>query len=65
MSAPTPDAAARKREIYKAAFKVYDKDGSNSIDAAELGSLLKDLGWEVSSDDVADALKVLDKGESV
>ena len=56
-----PDATARKREIYKQAFKVYDTDGSNSIDAAELGSLLKDLGWNVSDEDVKEALTVLDK----
>lgn len=60
MSPSTPDSAARKREIYTQAFKVYDTDGSNSIDAAELGSLLKDLGWTVSDEDVEEALKVLD-----
>lgn len=57
----TPDSAARKREIYKQAFKKYDADDSNSIDAAELGSLLHDLGWKVGDDDVSEALTVLDK----
>uniref|UniRef100_A0A6S8PDE8 EF-hand domain-containing protein n=1 Tax=Amphora coffeiformis TaxID=265554 RepID=A0A6S8PDE8_9STRA len=60
-SATTPDASARKREIYKQAFKKYDADDSNSIDAAELGSLLKELGWNVSDVDVTEALTVLDK----
>ena len=57
----TPDSAARKREIYKAAFKKFDADDSNSIDTAELGSLLKELGWNVSDADVTEALTVLDK----
>ena len=57
---PVPDAEARKREIYTKAFKAYDKDGSNSIDANELESLLQDLGWNLSIDDVRDALKILD-----
>lgn len=59
-SAKTPDSAARKREIYTQAFKVYDTDGSNSIDAGELGSLLKDLGWKVADEDVEEALQSLD-----
>ena len=60
-STDAPDAAARKREIYKAAFKKYDTDGSNSIDVGELESLLQDLGWNMSQKDVEEALKVLDK----
>lgn len=55
------DAAARKREIYAECFKKYDADGSNSIDVSELGSLLKDMGWNVTDADVVEALKVLDK----
>lgn len=61
MTSSRPDAAARKREIYAAAFKVYDTDGSNSIDAAELGSLMKDLRWNVSDEDLREALAALDK----
>lgn len=61
MTTPRPDAESRKRDIYTKAFKVYDTDGSNSIDAGELGSLLADLGWKVTEQDVKEALEVLDK----
>jgi Ca2+-binding EF-hand superfamily protein len=52
----------KKREIYAACFQKYDVDGSNSMDASELQSLLTDMGWtNVTNADVQEALAVLDQ----
>jgi len=47
-------------EDVKPAFNKFDKDGSGAIDKAELGQLSKDLGQELSEDQLTTALKDLD-----
>jgi len=47
-------------EDVKPAFKKFDKDGSGSIDKAELKELSKDLGNELNDGDIETALKDLD-----
>jgi hypothetical protein len=58
---PQPNAASRKRLIFKQAFDHYDVDLSGTIDTGELGFLLADLGWDASKQEVAKAALVLDK----
>jgi len=47
-------------EDVKPAFQKFDKDGSGAIDKNELGQLSKDLGHELTEDQLNVALKDLD-----
>ena len=55
---------AQKNTMYKEvvcpAFAKYDKDGSNAIDREELTAIMKDLGSELTDEQVTKALKDLD-----
>ena len=42
-------------------FRGYDKDGSGAIDARELGALCASLGRNLTAEELAQALGVLDK----
>ena len=48
------------QEEVKVAFDKYDADGSGSIDKEELGELIKELGNELTDDELTNALKSLD-----
>ena len=47
-------------EEYKAAFQMFDKDGSGSISAQEFVKVLKNLGQSVSKEEAKDIMKELD-----
>jgi len=47
-------------EDVKPAFNKFDKDGSGAIDKVELGQLSKDLGQELSEEQLTAALRDLD-----
>ena len=49
----------RENEV-KVAFNKYDADGSGAIDKEELGELSKELGHELTPDELDKALKDLD-----
>jgi calmodulin len=44
----------------KAAFKIFDKDGSGKIDAKELKNAMKSLGNQMSDKEVEEMLAVAD-----
>jgi len=44
----------------KRVFMKYDKDGGNSIDTAELGNMMYDLGHPLSQREIEGAVKILD-----
>lgn len=48
-------------EELKNAFKVFDKDGSGTISAIELRSVLQHLGENLTDDDLDEMLKMADK----
>jgi Ca2+-binding EF-hand superfamily protein len=45
-------------------FRHYDRDGSGSMDAAELARLLEALGMSPSEEDLRVALDVVDRNRS-
>jgi len=47
-------------EMYRSAFNKFDADGSGSIDAAELGSLLATMGQVQTQDDLAKMMSEAD-----
>jgi len=46
-------------------FKKYDKDGSGTIDLKELHDMLKDLGADLNDEEVANAMRELDKDSNM
>lgn len=48
-------------EELKNAFKVFDKDGSGTISATELRTVLQHLGENLTDDDLDEMLKMADK----
>lgn len=52
---------AQVRETVRAAFAFYDADSSGTIDAAELRSLVADLGGYLTDKELATALSSLDR----
>ena len=46
---------------FKALFAQYDKDGNGDIDANELGTMLTELGIEVTQEDIEELLRGIDK----
>lgn len=48
-------------EELKNAFKVFDKDGSGTISAIELRSVLSHLGENLTDDELDEMLKMADK----
>ncbi len=45
----------------KAAFQVFDKDGSGTIDVEELRHVMKSIGENLSDDEIEEMLKEADK----
>jgi Ca2+-binding EF-hand superfamily protein len=63
VGAGKPRAAAEDRpprDEVREIFRSYDRDGSGSIDAAELARLLEALGMAPTEEDLAVALEVVD-----
>ena len=58
------DIPEEELEEYRAAFTMFDKDGSGSISAKEFLKVLKNLGQNVSKDEAANIMKELDKDGS-
>ena len=58
------DIPAEELEEYRAAFTMFDKDGSGSISAKEFLKVLKNLGQNVSKEEAANIMKELDKDNS-
>lgn len=42
-----------KMQVLREAFRLFDLDGGGSIEAAELGALLRALGMSVTEESVA------------
>jgi len=57
-----PDTDARD-EVFEI-FRTYDRDASGSIDRAEFARLLEALGMEVSEEELAIALDIVDANHS-
>lgn len=57
-------ASAGERVTIERAFDKYDEDGSGAVDAAELANICSDLDAELSSSELSEAMKQLDKDGS-
>lgn len=44
----------------RASFKIFDKDGNGTIDAAELRQAMKSLGETMTDEEVDEMIKVAD-----
>ncbi|KAK5078157.1 Mitochondrial group I intron splicing factor ccm1 [Lithohypha guttulata] len=51
-------------EETKAAFRVFDKDGSGTISAKELRAVMKSLGEDLTDDEIDEMIKEADKDNS-
>lgn len=58
------DIPEEELEEYRAAFTMFDKDGSGSISAKEFLKVLKNLGQNVSKEEASNIMKELDKDNS-
>lgn len=58
------DAPATERDETFEIFKSFDRDGSGSIDRAELARLLEALDQQLSEEDLEIALSVIDANGS-
>lgn len=47
-------------EEMRASFKIFDKDGNGTIDAAELRQAMKSLGETMTDEEVDEMIKVAD-----
>lgn len=56
------DACKRKLTVsdIKEMFKVFDKDGDNSITKDEMSKVLKNMGFQMSNKEIRTALKQID-----
>ncbi len=52
--------AGQKLSKYEEIFRRYDADGSGTIEAAELGEVMKDLGQEVSPAELRKMIEAID-----
>ena len=52
--------AGQKLSKYEEIFRRYDVDGSGTIEAAELGEVMKDLGQEVSPAELRKMIEAID-----
>ena len=52
--------AGQKLSKYEEIFRRYDVDGSGTIEAAELGEVMKDLGQEVSPAELHKMIEAID-----
>lgn len=54
------DIPEEELEEYKAAFAMFDKDGSGTISAKEFTKVLKNLGQKVTKEEAANIMKDID-----